>query len=303
MRKKHGRMVHGLLVLDKPLGISSNQALQRVKHLFQAKKAGHTGTLDPLATGVLVICLGKSTKVAQHVMEASKVYRVTGKLGVTTSTGDSEGEVLARQAVTARQLERLPEVIHQFIGEIKQVPPMFSALKQDGQPLYKLARQGVEVERKERQVSIYDIHFHGHTEDTFDIEVHCSKGTYIRTLVADIGAQLGCGAHVTVLRRTQVGEFGAGFPMYTLKELEHLAESGMSALDKLKLRTEKAFLHYPKIVLQQGFIDLLQQGSKYKMSGEPDGHQVRIYGTDGSFQGFALVDEANYLQFQRIYDL
>lgn len=303
MRKKHGRMVHGLIVLDKPLGMSSNQALQRVKHLFQAKKAGHTGTLDPLATGVLVICLGKSTKVAQHVMEASKVYRVTGKLGVTTASGDSEGDVIDRQEVTAAHLQMIADVIKQYVGEIEQIPPMFSALKHDGQPLYKLARQGVEVERKVRRVKIYDITYHGHSDNTFDIEVHCSKGTYIRTLVADIGAQLGCGAHVSVLRRTQVGEFGAGFAMHSLEALENYATAGLSALDKLILRTEKAFLHYPKIELQQGFIDLLQQGGKYKMPDQSCADQLRIYGTDGSFQGFATLDDANYLQFQRIYNL
>lgn len=303
MRKKRGRTVHGLIVLDKPLGMSSNQALQRVKHLYQAKKAGHTGTLDPLASGVLVICLGKSTKVAEHIMQASKVYRVTAKLGITTASGDAEGEVVDRQEVTSQQRSMLADVIHQYVGEIAQVPPMFSALKHDGQPLYKLARQGLEVERKERRVTIYDIHFHGHTEDTFDVEVHCSKGTYIRTLIADIGAQLGCGAHVSFLRRTRVGEFGASFAMHTLEDLENIAKSGFANLDKLKLRTEKAFLHYPGLVIQQGFIDLMQRGGKYRLGNSPASENVRIYGTDGSFQGLATVDTANYLQFQRIYNL
>ncbi len=228
-KKNRGRELNALLVLDKPAGMSSNRALQRVKYLFDAKKAGHTGTLDPLATGVLVICFGNATKIAQHIMNASKTYYVVVKLGEVTDTGDREGEVIENTNVTPEQLEQLDTVVRQFEGEIEQLPPMFSAIKQNGVPLYKLARAGVQVSRATRNVKIYSLKLGQIQHQAFAMTVHCSKGTYIRTLVEDIGRKLGCGAHVIELRRQLVGAFGEGNAMYTIADLEQIAEQGMQA--------------------------------------------------------------------------
>ena len=304
-KKNRGRIVHGLVVLDKPMGMSSNHALQHVKRAFNAKKAGHTGTLDPLATGVLVICLGKATKVAEHIMQARKVYAVTAKLGVKTDTGDSEGEIIQTSEVTASQLEQLPQIIKSFLGEIEQVPPMYSALKHQGQPLYKLARKGEEVPRAARQVTIYSNQLDAIAGHDFTMRVSCSKGTYIRTLIEEIGEQLGCGAHVTQLRRLQVGDFGATFAMHSLAELEAIADVDIHALDLFKLPLKTAFMHYQPIELKYGVIDVLERRGSIKLGSENNsdslGAYVRIYDTNGAFYGLAEVNKGELSRFQRIY--
>lgn len=304
-KKNRGRIVHGLFVLDKPLGMSSNQALQRVKHAFNARKAGHSGTLDPLASGVLVICLGKATKIVEHIMLARKTYQVTAKLGVTTTTADSEGEVLATADVTTDQLAKLPSIVKSFEGEIEQVPPMFSALKHEGQPLYKLARQGEDVVREPRKVKIYSNQLSVVDAESFNLTVSCSKGTYIRTLVEDIGKQLGCGAHVSVLRRLQVGEFGEQYPMHTLQELEQSAQTDNLAVAQFKLPLTAAFTHYPKFELKHGIIQVFERGARIKLepayAGKISSPYVRIYDTNGAFYGLGEVCGAELAQFQKIY--
>ena len=204
--KKVRRPVNGILVLDKPLGLTSNAALQKVRWLLNAEKAGHTGSLDPLATGVLPLCFGEATKFSQYLLDADKGYETLMQLGATTTTGDAEGDVLERRPVTTGQKE-LEAVLPQFRGPIQQIPPMYSALKKDGQPLYKLARAGEVVERAARSVTILRLELLACTTDKARLQVACSKGTYIRTLVEDIGQVLGCGAYVAELRRTQAGPF------------------------------------------------------------------------------------------------
>ena len=223
------RPVHGVLLLDKPLGLSSNQALQKTKWLLRAEKAGHTGTLDPMATGVLPLCFGAATKFSALQLEAPKRYEAVALLGVTTSTGDAEGEALSRLPVDGNMLtpERLAAIAHQFTGTIAQVPPMHSALKKDGKALYEYARAGVEVERAARQIEIFELNMAltqtGHAQAAIKIDVSCSKGTYIRTLAEDIGKALGCGAHLAALRRTETGGIGLA-RCIDLAELEALHE-------------------------------------------------------------------------------
>jgi tRNA pseudouridine55 synthase len=217
--------VHGVLLLDKPLSLSSNNALQKCKWLLRAEKAGHTGTLDPLATGVLPLCFGAATKFSQLQLDADKTYEATVKLGVKTSTGDAEGEIIAERPVNGITSERLAEVASQFTGPIRQVPPMHSALKKDGKALYEYARAGEEVEREARDVVIHSIELAAQpgTQDSLRLVAKVSKGTYIRTLGEDIGEALGCGAHLTSLRRTATGQYVIG-QCVTLVALEAMSE-------------------------------------------------------------------------------
>lgn len=205
-RRRKGRPVNGVILLDKPTGISSNDALQKVKRIYFAEKAGHTGALDPLATGMLPICLGEATKFSQFLLDSDKRYRVIAKLGERTNTSDSDGEVVETRDINVTP-ELLDECIDKFRGESDQVPSMFSALKYQGKPLYEYARQGIEVPREARKITVYEIVLHRFEGDEVEMEVHCSKGTYIRTIVDDLGEMLGCGAHVTMLRRTAVAKY------------------------------------------------------------------------------------------------
>lgn len=259
-RKQSGRPLDGLLILDKPKGETSNHALQNLKRLFKAAKAGHTGSLDPLATGLLPICFGEATKFSQFLLDSDKTYRVTAKLGIKTTTGDAEGEVLETRAVPGVDKTGLIKVVSGFLGHIKQVPPMYSALKHQGQPLYKLARKGIEVDRPARQVQIFKLQLLAFDGQNFELEVACSKGTYIRSLVEDIGEVLGCGAHVTVLRRLQSGPFLAG-QMHTMETIERLHETGgLPAIDNLLLPLSASVSHWPSIVLDENSADYLKQG-------------------------------------------
>lgn len=224
------REVNGILLLDKPAGCSSNQALQCVKRLFQAKKAGHGGTLDPLATGMLVICFGRATRELSASLTSDKAYEVTARLGIKTTTADAEGDVIASQTPPLFPKTRLLEVLAQFRGDITQIPPMYSALKHKGVPLYALARKGMTVDRQPRQVLIRSIQLVRYEHPHLSLSVQCGEGTYIRTLIEDIGEQLGCGAHVSQLRRTQVGHFDPA-NMLSLNQIEALASNGLQALD------------------------------------------------------------------------
>ena len=218
------RHISGVFLLNKPLGISSNAALQKVRWLFRAQKAGHTGALDPLATGLLPICLGEATKFSHYLLDSTKRYQTVVKLGQTTTTGDVEGEILQTRIVPALTREAIEHVLQQFRGDIQQIPPMYSALKREGRPLYELARQGIEIERESRPVTIYDLKLIDFDQQSLSLDVTCSKGTYIRVLGEDIGEALGCGGHLTQLHRIQTGHFQL-IPEYSIEYLEQLNES------------------------------------------------------------------------------
>src|SRR5690606_22975216 len=221
----------GILIMDKPSGMTSNKRLQIVKRQYAAEKAGHTGALDPMATGVLPLCFGEATKVSQYLLDADKRYVARVHLGVTTTTGDADGEVTTRCAVPELSSDRIEEVLASFVGEIEQVPSVYSALKQDGVPLYKLARQGKEIREKRRTITIHSIALQDWSSPDLEIDVRCSKGTYIRSLAEDIGKQLGCGAHLTALRRSGAGPYSLD-DCHTLAELDALqASGGQDSLD------------------------------------------------------------------------
>ena len=279
-RKNKGRNISGVLLLDKPSGGSSNHALQRVKRLFGAAKAGHTGSLDPLATGMLPVCLGEATKISAFLLDADKTYRLKCRLGVTTDTGDAEGEVLETHDVSGITQDDIEKVLPAFIGEIEQVPPMYSAIKHNGERLYKLARQGIEVERKARKVTIYDIKLLGYEQDVLELEVSCSKGTYVRTLVEDIASRLGpgdesVGAHITELRRLSVGPYEGN--MLTMEQLETLAEQGFDALDAVLQPVDSGVADWPDVHLGADAAFYVQQGQPVMVPHAPTHGWVRIY--------------------------
>lgn len=212
--------INGILLLDKPVGITSNAALQRVKRLFYAKKAGHTGSLDPLASGMLPICFGRATKLSHYLLDADKSYYVKAKLGVRTTTSDSEGDIIAQRDVPSLSQAQIDHAFAAFRGPIEQIPSMFSALKYKGQPLYKLARRGIEVERKSRRITVYELNVLDFSDNIVTFDMRCSKGTYVRTIADDFGERLGCGAHVIHLRRLTVGHFQTE-QMITMEKLEN----------------------------------------------------------------------------------
>jgi len=286
--KSRGRKVNGILLLDKPLGITSNAALQEVKRLFQAAKAGHTGNLDPLASGMLPICLGEATKLSAYLLDADKVYTGTCKLGVRTSTADAEGEIIEEREVPTLTEAQVEAVLDRFRGNIEQIPPMHSALKQNGQPLYKLARQGIEVERKPRQVTIFELKLMRLEGDEIELYVHCSKGTYIRTLVEDIGAALGCGAHLSQLRRTKVGPFHEE-GMVTLETLRDEAEEGAENLDQFLLPLDHALGDYPEVKLTESSLFYVRQGQAVQVPQAPTEGWVRLFDSAGGFVGVGAV--------------
>ncbi len=241
-RKRKGRNINGIVLLDKALGGSSNHVLQQVRRLYGAAKAGHTGALDPLASGMLPVCLGEATKFSQFLLDADKQYDVTAKLGIRTTTSDADGEVVSTAEVTSTQAE-IRAAIEQFVGNIQQVPSMYSALKHQGKPLYHYARQGIEIERPARDICIYSITIHDITSDEVTMSVHCSKGTYIRSLVDDIGQVLGCGAYVTRLHRTHVADY-PNDRMMTIEALQSLLpeDNGSEASDHEKYQALDAKL-------------------------------------------------------------
>lgn len=279
------RKINGILLLDKPIGLTSNGALQKVKRLFCAKKAGHTGSLDPVATGMLPICFGEATKFSQFLLESDKSYRVTAKLGIKTNTGDSEGEVLETKPVVDITSARVEAVIKHYLGELDQIPPMFSAIKVNGKPLYELARKGVSIERKPRRIMIHQLALEGINGDELTLFVHCSKGTYVRTLVEDIGNDLGCGAHVVALRRTIVSPYAAD-AMYNMDTLTHIAEtSGHEGLLACLLPVETAVQILPAVKLSTAAAFYLRQGQPVRTNFPDNTPMVRLLAEDGRFLG------------------
>jgi len=269
------RPLDGVLLFDKPLLLSSNIALQKVRRLFRAEKAGHTGTLDPLATGLLPICFGEATKFTHALLDADKRYLATLRLGQRTTTGDAEGEVVAQRAV-AVTADQLRQVLAAFTGEIQQLPPMYSALKHQGKPLYEYIRQGETVERAARPVVIHELALQRRAGDELVLDVRCSKGTYVRTLAEDIGEALGCGAHLTGLRRSGIGDFGLA-QAYTLEALESMDEAQR---DGCLLPLDSLVLNLPKLALDAVQAGRLAQGQRLALQDEfPDGRR-RMYVAD-----------------------
>ena len=278
------RPVHGVLLLDKPVGLSSNDALQRAKRLLRAEKAGHTGTLDPLASGLLPLCFGAATKFSQVSLDADKTYRATVRLGRTTTTGDAEGEVREERAVTCTA-DDVRAACQRFTGDIDQIPPMHSALKRDGRALYEYARQGIELEREPRRVRIHAIDIVSHDHDTVVIDVCCSKGTYIRTLAEDIGEALGCGAHLAALRRTGSGALTVERAC-TLGELESLDEPSR---DARLLAADALVADWPAVRLSPDDAGRFLCGMRRRID-RADAPHVRVYGPGGdAFLGSAHI--------------
>jgi len=302
-RRPKGRKINGILLLDKPLGITSNKALQEVKRLFKARKAGHTGNLDPLASGLLPICLGEATKLSAFLLDADKRYQGVMKLGETTTTADAEGEVLERRPVGDLSRERVAEVLESFMGDIEQTPPMHSAVKHQGQPLYKLAHQGIEVERKPRRVRIHELDLVRLDGDELEVSVHCSKGTYIRTLAEDIGEALSCGAHLRQLRRTAAGPFREENGIVTLDRVRAAADEGFDALDELLMPMERALGDWPKVQLTDNAAYYMRQGQPVLVPRAPTGGWVRLLGADDRFFGVGHILDDGRVAPKRLLNL
>jgi tRNA pseudouridine55 synthase len=297
--KRIRRNVSGIMVLDKPLGMTSNAALQKVRWLLNAEKAGHTGSLDPLASGVLPLCFGEATKFSQYLLDADKGYETVARLGITTTTGDAEGDVLEQRDV---QVDRaaIEAVLPRFRGEIQQIPPMYSALKRDGQPLYKLARAGEVVERAPRSVTIARLELLGLDSARARLSVSCSKGTYIRTLVEDIGQALGCGAYVGELRRTQAGPFSLEQAI-SLEVLEQAhAEGGSQALDRFLLPADSGLLHWPLLQLSEHSAYYWLHGQPVRAADAPGFGWMRVQDHLGRFIGIGEVTEDGRIAPRRL---
>lgn len=289
---RRGRAVNGILVLDKAPGCSSNQALQRVKRLYSAAKAGHTGSLDPLATGVLPLCFGEATKFSQYLLDADKAYESTFVFGAVTDTGDLDGKVIERSDASGLTEANVIQALTSFEGEIQQVPPMYSAIKQGGQPLYKLARQGLEVERNPRSVVIRQLRlraFRGGDRPEADIYMECTKGTYVRSLAEDLGRSLGCGAFVQTLRRTRAGPFGIEDSI-TLNALEALKEAGeLQELDNFLLPADAALHELPLVRLSESGGFYMRQGQPVLVPNAPSDGIVRVALETGEFLGVGEI--------------
>lgn len=304
--RRRGRDINGVLLLDKHQGLSSNDVLQKVKRIYNANKAGHTGALDPLATGMLPICLGESTKFSQFLLDADKRYRVIARLGQRTNTSDADGEVVQERPVEFSQ-EQLDAALEQFRGDSQQVPSIYSALKYQGKPLYEYARQGIEVPREARDITVYELQFIRWENDELELEIHCSKGTYIRTIIDDLGEVLGCGAHVIYLRRVQVSNYPSE-RMVTLEQLQQMVaaaeEAGIepkTVLDPLLLPMDTAASHLPEINLTDVVAAYVLQGQPVQVQGLPAEGMVRInVGEKRRFIGVGEVDDQGRLAPRRL---
>ncbi len=283
-KKSLKREIDGVFLLDKPLGFSSNQALKKIQWLFNAKKAGHTGTLDPMATGLLPICLGEATKFSHRLLDAHKSYIATIQLGITTSTGDQEGEVISEKEVVLNEAQ-LKDTLKKFIGDTTQIPPMYSALKFEGRPLYEYAREGIEIERKSRQIKIFDIKLINIEESIITIEVLCSKGTYIRTLAEDIGQTMGCGAHLKGLERTQTGNFQLSKAL----SIEALEAMPMASREKALMPIDVLLEELSSIKLNMAELDAIKKGQSIDFNSKND-KEVRLYSPSGQFVGVGQPD-------------
>lgn len=295
--RRRGRDIHGVLLLDKPQGLSSNDALQKVKRLFTANRAGHTGALDPLATGMLPICLGEATKFSQYLLDSDKRYRVIARLGQRTDTSDADGAVISERPVTFTQ-EQLDNALESFRGETQQVPSMYSALKYQGRKLYEYAREGIEVPREARSITVYELKFIRWEGDELELEIHCSKGTYIRTITDDLGEMLGCGAHVIYLRRLQVATYPVA-SMVTLEQLAALSEEAFRTerlpaelLDPLLMPMDSPAEAYPVVNLLSSVAAYFKQGMPVQAANAPSSGLVRVTeGDENKFIGMAEIAE------------
>lgn len=304
--RRRGRDINGVLLLDKHQGLSSNDVLQKVKRIYNANKAGHTGALDPLATGMLPICLGESTKFSQFLLDADKRYRVIARLGQRTNTSDADGEVVQERPVEFTQ-EQLDAALEQFRGDSQQIPSMYSALKHQGKPLYEYARQGIDVPREARDITVYELQFIRWEGGELELEIHCSKGTYIRTIIDDLGEVLGCGAHVIYLRRVQVSNYPSE-RMVSLEQLQQMVaaaeEAGVeprTVLDPLLLPMDTAASHLPEINLTDVVATYVLQGQPVQVQGLPAEGMVRInVGEKRRFIGVGEVDDQGRLAPRRL---
>lgn len=287
----------GLFLLDKQIGISSNAALQQVKRLLSAKKAGHTGSLDPLASGLLPICIGRATRLSSFLLHHDKRYLVSIRLGVTTTTGDAEGQPIQHRPVPELNLQLLHETLARFNGEIKQIPPMYSALKHNGKRLYELARQGIEIERQARPVTIHEIKLLDWNESEIKLEVWCSKGTYIRTLAEDIGEQLGCGAHVISLRRIEVASLSIN-QAWTIEQLENMENIQMRR--RCVLGADQMLSDWPDIQLPAEHQRYFRQGQAVWLPRLPSTGWFRVYDQEQAFIGIAEINSEGRLAPRRL---
>lgn len=305
-RRSKGRFIDGIVLLDKATGMSSNFALQRVKRFFNANKAGHTGALDPLATGMLPICLGEATKFSQHLLDSDKRYLVTAKLGQRTDTSDSDGEVVQTRPLEFTEAQLMSALEH-FSGDTLQVPSMYSALKYQGQPLYKYAREGIEVPREARPITVFELNFISLEGDELTLDIHCSKGTYIRTIIDDLGEMLGCGAHVIMLRRTQVAHYPYE-KMVSLEQLEALVAKAQeqqldpsSLLEALLLPMDTAVADFPEVNVPEVSAAYLMQGQAVRVAGLEADKLVRItLGAEHRFVGIGSMNEDGLLAPKRL---
>ncbi len=291
--KKQKLNLHGVILLDKPAGMSSNQVLQKVKWLLNAKKAGHTGSLDPIATGLLPLCFGQATKVSEYLLHSHKKYTTVLQLGQTTDTLDCEGEVIESNAVNVSD-GQLEDALEQFRGDIQQVPPMYSALKRDGQPLYKLARKGETVERAARNMTVHSLEATRLSNDRLELKVHCSSGFYIRSLGDDLGRVLGCGAHVVELRRTEIKSIS----VTQARSLEQV-ETGNVA--DLLLPIDTLIEHMPKIEISDAQALSMLQGKATPANGLRTAELSRFYRTDGRLFGVGEVSELGQIKARKTF--
>lgn len=298
--RKKGRDIHGVFLLDKPQGMSSNDIMQKVKRLYQANKAGHTGALDPLATGMLPICLGEATKFSQFLLDSDKRYIVTAKLGERTDTSDAEGQIVQTRPIQITEENILQSLPH-FTGHLMQVPTMFSALKHNGKPLYEYARQGINVEREARPINIFELKFISYHLPYLTLEVHCSKGTYIRTLVDDLGEYLGCGAHVTMLRRIAVSDYPTEAMIDWQQLQDYAKEEDLTTLDALLLPIDTAVSCLPTLSLNAEQTKLIQFGQRIKFDNPTQlKGLVRLFNQEtNQFLGVAEIDTNNVIRRQR----
>ena len=299
--------MNGIFLLDKPLGISSNAALQKVKWIFKNLsthriKAGHTGSLDPLATGLLPICLGDATKFSQYLLDSDKTYAVTMKLGIRTTTSDAEGDIISTRNVPPLTLPDINTAFDFFRGETQQIPSMFSALKHNGIPLYDYARRGIEIQRPSRKIIIYQLDVLNYQNHNVEFTVKCSKGTYVRTLVDDLGERLNCGAHVTQLRRLAVGPFDAS-QMMTIEQLTQIAQDHPQTIQTVLLSVDTAVSHWPAMIFSESMVMRLQQGQTVIAPECIDAPFVRLKKEDHTFFGVAQVIDQQKIVPQRLINL
>ncbi|SJZ68074.1 tRNA pseudouridine(55) synthase TruB [Novilysobacter spongiicola] len=295
------RSLDGLLLLDKPAGLSSNQALQRVRHLFRAEKGGHTGSLDPLATGLLPICFGEATKIAGLLLGASKAYETVAVLGLTTDTDDADGQVLREREIPQLDAAAIEAALVPLRGAIRQRAPIYSALKQGGEPLYAKARRGESIEAPEREVQVHSIELLERDGPRLRLHVECGSGTYIRSLVRDLGEALGCGAHVECLRRLWVDPF-RGQPMFTIEALQALSEQGGEALEGCLLPISAGLSDFPAVTLDGQQATRLSHGQSLQMPAPAEPCEpVAIYGPAGQVLGLGSMDGGGLLRPRRLF--